>query len=74
IHQNAIIYASLLEKGRELFYVFPSGRRGWLQLISGSVSVNKVLLEEGDAAVMEEEREVKITALEDAEFLFFDLA
>jgi redox-sensitive bicupin YhaK (pirin superfamily) len=74
IHQDATIHASLLEKGTEVLYAFASDRSGWLQLIKGSVSINEVQLEEGDGAAITGESEVKMTALEDAEFLFFDLA
>ncbi len=74
INQDATIHASLLEKEKEILYTFGSDRSGWLQLISGKVSIDGVELAEGDGAAITGESEVKVTALEDAEFLFFDLA
>jgi redox-sensitive bicupin YhaK (pirin superfamily) len=73
INQDAIIHASLLTEGEAIGYDLTEGRTGWLQLISGRVSVNEVDLGAGDGAAVVKESEIKIIALEDAEFLFFDL-
>ena len=74
INQDVTIHASLLTKGEEIGYNLTEGRSGWLQLIRGKVSINDYVLRAGDGAAIAKESEIKMVALEDAEFLFFDLA
>jgi hypothetical protein len=45
-----------------------------VQVARGSVLLNGLTLENGDAAAVSDEAEVVIEAAEDAEFLLFDLA
>ncbi|HEV7797955.1 MAG TPA: pirin family protein, partial [Pyrinomonadaceae bacterium] len=42
IHQDAKIYASLLDEGRELDHTLETGRSAWLQVAAGSVTLNDV--------------------------------
>jgi redox-sensitive bicupin YhaK (pirin superfamily) len=74
IHQDAKIYASLLDEGREVQHTLGEGRSAWLQVAAGSVTLNGVALKQGDGAAMREESDVRIAANEPAEVLLFDLA
>lgn len=74
IHQDAKIYASLLDKEREVVHNLANGRSAWLQVAAGSVTVNGVTLKQGDGAAVSSEPSVRVTAQESAEVLLFDLA
>lgn len=74
INQDALLYASILEPGNQLTHDLAEGRAGWLQLISGGLTVNGQELSPGDAVAIENERGIEITSSQTAEFLLFDLA
>lgn len=74
IHQDARVYASLLDEGQEVVHQLASGRHSWLQVAAGSVAVNGIDLKQGDGAAIDEESNVTITALKPSEILLFDLA
>jgi redox-sensitive bicupin YhaK (pirin superfamily) len=74
IHQDAKIYASLLDDGQEVVHTLENGRSAWLQVAAGSVSLNGVALKQGDGAAVSDESNLRIIALESSEFLLFDLA
>ncbi len=74
IHQDARIYASLLDEGREVQHTLGEARSAWLQVAAGSVTLNGVTLKQGDGAAVRDESDVRITANESAEVLLFDLA
>jgi redox-sensitive bicupin YhaK (pirin superfamily) len=48
-------------------------RKGWLQLASGELTVNGQRLAEGDGMAISEESAVKVEALRDSHFLYFNL-
>lgn len=73
IHQDARLYASLLNGSEQLEYEVTPGRRAYLHLIRGTLSVNGMRLQSGDAAKIEDEARVRIDEAEAAEFLLFDL-
>jgi redox-sensitive bicupin YhaK (pirin superfamily) len=73
IHQDAKIYASLLDNRQELVHSLASGRSAWLQVAAGSVTLNDVALKQGDGAAVSQESKLRITAQEPAEVLLFDL-
>src|SRR5882672_3719226 len=66
IHQDARIYASLLDEGSEVGHTLENGRSAWLQVAAGSVTLNDVDLKQGDGAAVREESIVRITAHEPA--------
>ena len=74
IHQDAKIYASLLDDGQEVVHTLNDGRSAWLQVAAGSVSLNDVALKQGDGAAVSDETELRITANDASEILLFDLA
>src|SRR5262249_31840439 len=74
IHQQADVYASLLDVGQKVEHRFAAQRQGWLQVIAGDISLNGQRLKTGDGAVIEDETDLQIAANEPTEFLLFDLA
>lgn len=74
IHQDAKVYASLLDEGQGVGHVLDSGRHAWLQVAAGSVVLNSVALQQGDGAAVTAELDLRITARGPAEVLLFDLA
>ncbi len=74
IHQDARIYLATLEQGRTLSMDIAKGRHAWLQVMQGSVSVNRIALDTGDGAAISDESYFEISALSNAEILLFDLA
>ena len=73
IHQDAAIYASILQEGEQAEHALDEGRIAYVHLIRGSLVVNGTPLKAGDALKLTQEAAVTITQPEDAEFLLFDL-
>lgn len=74
IHQQADVYASLLETGESVSHKPKAGRGQWVQLASGELLVNGEQMRAGDGLAISGETEINIKALDDAEFLLFDMA
>ena len=73
IHQDASIYASLIGVGESVSHGFASGRKGWLQVVRGSLELCGHTMSAGDGAALSDEADVQILARENCEFLLFDL-
>src|SRR5688572_1812682 len=74
INQDVKLYASILSSGEEVTHPLADDRHAWVQLISGSLTVNGEQLNLGDGAAISNEAELKLKAGEDnTEFLLFDL-
>jgi len=73
IHQDVRLYASLLDKGAEARHELAPGRHAWVQVVSGRLNVNGVELAHGDGAAVSDETRLQFAALDDVEFLLFDL-
>lgn len=74
IRQDAALYLSTLAAGQAVEHRLADGRRGWLQLARGRVTVNGIALEAGDGAAIERETVLAIHATEPSEIVLFDLA
>jgi redox-sensitive bicupin YhaK (pirin superfamily) len=76
IHQDARLYAAILDGGERVEHTLGSGRGAWIQVARGTVDVNGTKLNEGDGAAIENEARLVIAAEgpESAEMLLFDLA
>jgi redox-sensitive bicupin YhaK (pirin superfamily) len=74
IRQDNDLYASILKSGSSVRHELKPGRHAWLQVARGSVTLNGIALEEGDAAAVSDEKSVEIAGVKDAEVLLFDLA
>jgi redox-sensitive bicupin YhaK (pirin superfamily) len=73
IQQNAYVSLAALEPGQSLKQTLSADRAGWLQVLRGTVEVNGTPLSAGDAAMLEQETELTLSATESAEVLWFDL-
>jgi hypothetical protein len=73
VHQDADVFASLLEAGARLVHPLRQGRKAWVQVVRGTVQIDGVRLSAGDGAGIENQPEIMIEADEDAEILLFDL-
>ena len=74
IHQDAQVYATVLDAGQTIVHSLGESRYAWLQVARGRVSLNEVELKQGDAAAVRDESELTIAAHDSAEVLLFDLA
>jgi redox-sensitive bicupin YhaK (pirin superfamily) len=73
VHQDADVFASLLDAGVRIAHPLRQGHKAWIQVARGAVRVGGVCLAAGDGAGIEEQPEIMIEADEDAEILLFDL-
>lgn len=73
IHQDAAIYASILEEGKTVTLPCRRDRHGWVQVARGEVELNGVVLSQGDGAAISAEEELQLKARRFSEFLIFDL-
>jgi redox-sensitive bicupin YhaK (pirin superfamily) len=73
IQQDARIYLSSLDEGRQVFQSLAPGRHAWLQVLRGSVTLNGHLLDTGDGAAVSNETALNIYAQQPAEIMLFDL-
>jgi redox-sensitive bicupin YhaK (pirin superfamily) len=73
IHQDAAIYATILNQGDKAGHVLDAGRTGYVHVIRGRVTVNGTALDGGDALKISNEAAVTLAQAEAAEVLVFDL-
>jgi hypothetical protein len=77
IHQDARLYASLLDAGTSVRHELAPGRHAWLQVVKGGLEVGGEKLEAGDGAAIDADgsgpTSMEIEAHADAELLLFDL-
>ena len=74
IHQDAAIYASVLEPGSEIVHELGADRNAWIQVARGAITVNGNDLNQGDGAAISAESAITLAGREDSEVLLFDLA
>jgi redox-sensitive bicupin YhaK (pirin superfamily) len=74
VHQDAEIFAALLNKGETVSQPLASGRKAWLQVARGAVAVNGEELHAGDGAQVQDAATLDVSARSDgSEILLFDL-
>jgi redox-sensitive bicupin YhaK (pirin superfamily) len=73
LRQNADIYATILDGAEHVELALRAGRQAYVQVARGSVTVNGVVLEAGDAVQASEEASISLRDAKDAEVLLFDL-
>jgi len=73
IHQDANVFASILNNGDHVKYDLASGRTAYVHLIRGHAEVNGIELNSGDALKISEETLIDFKNVADAELLLFDL-
>jgi redox-sensitive bicupin YhaK (pirin superfamily) len=73
IHQDARIYATLLDGAEQAEHRPGPGRRAYVHVARGKVRVNEIELGPGDAAQASDSERIVLGAGESAEVLLFDL-
>jgi redox-sensitive bicupin YhaK (pirin superfamily) len=74
IHQDADIFASILDKDAAVTHTIAEGRKVWVQVVRGTIDMNGQELRAGDGARAEDVATLTITArADDSEVLLFDL-
>ncbi len=62
-----------LNAGEQATHTLRPERHAWLQVARGSLSMNGVELQAGDAAAVSEEDRLEVKATDDAKVFLFDL-
>ena len=73
IHQDARLYAGLLDGDESAELPLAAGRRAWVHVARGEIVANGQTLKAGDALALSDEVAVKLSNGKDAEVLVFDL-
>lgn len=73
IAQDATLAVAKLGAGEAVSHALAPGRRAWVQVARGEVDLAGLRLGAGDGAALEDEAEVALRAVDDAEILVFDL-
>jgi redox-sensitive bicupin YhaK (pirin superfamily) len=74
IHQDARLYAALLDSAERATHPLASGRRAYVHIVRGKLTVNGTPLTAGDAAKLSGVAEIVLEKGEGAEALLFDLS
>jgi quercetin 2,3-dioxygenase len=74
IHQDAQVYATILDAGQIAVHSLDEHRYAWVQVARGTIRLAGAELKQGDGAAIRNESELVITAHDQAEVLLFDLA
>lgn len=73
IHQDALVYATILGADAAVTYEPAPGRRTYVHVVRGAITLNGTPLEAGDGARVTDANQVRLAGLDDAEVLVFDL-
>jgi redox-sensitive bicupin YhaK (pirin superfamily) len=73
IHQDLSLSSTVLDAGESIDYGFDGRRRGFLQVVRGTVEIDGEALETGDAVAIVDQQALDIKAKSDAELLLFDM-
>jgi redox-sensitive bicupin YhaK (pirin superfamily) len=72
-HQDGLLYGTLLEAGENVRHSLAAGRRAYVHVARGRVSVNGQPMDTGDGATLSDVSKVNLEGLDHAEVLLFDL-
>jgi redox-sensitive bicupin YhaK (pirin superfamily) len=73
IHQDARLYVGLFDGPESATVPLAPGRRAWVHVARGSVSLNGQALQAGDAVAVQDESAIALSDGDGAEVLVFDL-
>jgi hypothetical protein len=73
LNADARMYAGLFDAGQTATLDLDAGRKGYVHLVRGALTVNGLALRAGDAALLADEARVVLTDAQEAEVLVFDL-
>jgi redox-sensitive bicupin YhaK (pirin superfamily) len=74
IHQDVNLWSTELDDGEKIAYEFNGKRRGFMQVVRGSIEVEGETLEAGDALATQDHESFAVRANNSAELLLFDMA
>ena len=74
INQDVDLYGAVIARGETLTHTLRDGRKAWIQVARGSVTLNGEQLYPGDGAAVSDEPRLDLKATSDAEILLFDMA
>ncbi len=72
-HQDALLYGTLLDAGDVLEHSLETGRRAYIHVARGQISVNGQTLNQGDGLAIEAPPVLRFEGIEAADVLLFDL-
>jgi redox-sensitive bicupin YhaK (pirin superfamily) len=73
IHQDALVYAALLDGRNAVAHALAPGRRAYVHVARGAVKLNGIELKGGDGVKIAGENELAFSGARQAELLLFDL-
>jgi len=73
VHQDALVFSAIFEPGHHLIHPLETGRSAWLHIVCGEVTLNDIVLTQGDGIGVTNETSVSLTVQEKAEMLLVDL-
>jgi quercetin 2,3-dioxygenase len=74
VHQNVDVWAACLSPEEQAVFPLKPNRGAWIQMARGAGMLNGTLLRAGDGAAASQEELLELKAVDEAEFLMFDLA
>ena len=74
IHADASLYAGLFDGDESAHLALDPARKAYVHLVRGTLEVNGLRIDTGDAVLLENEHRVELRQGTDAEVLVFDLA
>jgi len=74
IHQDINLSSTVLDEGVEINYTFDGRRRGYLQVVKGTIEIDGEQLSAGDAVATEDQPALTLKAVDESELLLFDMA
>ena len=73
VHQDVRVYAGLFDGAERAEYELAAGRRAWIQMARGKLTINGTALSDGDGAYTQGGARLTIERAAGAEVLLFDL-
>lgn len=73
IHQDADVYAGILQSADHIQMALAQHRKAYVHIIRGQIAVNDVMLKTGDAIKIWQEDEIRLSQADDCELLVFVL-
>lgn len=73
VSSDAFVYSALLDLGKHVVHPLAPGRRAWVHIVQGAVTLDELVLTTGDGAGITAERALSLTAREDTELLLLDV-
>ncbi len=73
LNQDVDLYLAKPSEGTRIDLSLRPGRKGWLQLASGQMSLNGQTIFRGDGVAISDESQLRIEIEKNSHFLFFDL-